>query len=152
MVMARLRIFAAVCVALAPALAAAQRSADFRAVAEPAAILYDAPTLRGKKLFVAPRGMPVEVVVTIEGWFKVRDRAGDMAWVERKALTDRRTVVSVAAAHVREQPGDDARIVLEVGADVLLELAEPAAPAGWVRVRHREGATGFVRAAQVWGI
>ena len=152
--MARLRAFAAVCVALAPVLAQAQaqRSADFRAVAEPAAILYDAPTLRGKKLFVAPRGMPVEVVVTIEGWFKVRDRAGDMAWVERKALTDRRTVVSMAAAHVREQPADDARIVLEVGADVVLEVAEPAAPAGWVRVRHREGAAGFVRAAQVWGI
>ncbi len=133
--------------------ASAQRTADFRAVAEPAAIMYDAPTLRGKKLFVAPRGMPVEVVVSIEGWVKVRDRAGDLAWLERKAVTERRTVVATGKAQLLERAEEGARPVLEVAADVILDLeATPPAPPGWVRVRHRDGATGFVRASQVWGL
>ena len=34
--------------------------------------------------------------------------------------------------------------------DVVLELVEPG-PAGWARVRHRDGQQGFVKATQVWG-
>jgi SH3-like domain-containing protein len=109
--------------------------------------------VRGKKLFVAPRGMPFEVVVAIEGWLKVRDRAGDMAWIERRQVSERRTVVSVATAQVRDKPEEGASVVLEVAGDVVLDLVE-AAPAtlGWIRVRHRDGASGFVRVSQVWGV
>ena len=134
---------------LSPALA--QRNLDFRAVGDAPAILFDAPTLRGKKLFVAPRGMPFEVVVSIEGWLKVRDRTGDMAWIERRAASDRRTVVSIATAQIRERADDSASVVFEVAADVVLELADTAVSGGWVRVRHRDGAVGYVRTAQVWG-
>jgi SH3-like domain-containing protein len=133
--------------------ALAQKTVEYRAIGDAPAILYDAPGVRGRKLFVAPRGMPFEVVVSIEGWIKVRDRAGDMAWLERRLVGERRTVVSVAAAQVREKPDDAAPVLLEVAGDVLLELIE-ATPgtAGWVRVRHRDGATGFVRVSQVWGL
>jgi len=131
--------------------AGAAQAAEFRSIAEPA-VFYDAPTLRGKKLFVAPKGMPVEVVVTIEGWIKVRDRAGDLMWIERKALTDKRAVVvSVPSAQVRDKPEDGARVLLDAAQDVSLDLVEPLAT-GWARVRHRDGVTGFVRANQVWGL
>jgi Bacterial SH3 domain len=40
--------------------------------------------------------------------------------------------------------------VFAAAQDVVLELVE-VAPNGWLRVRHADGATGFVRAAQVWG-
>lgn len=135
---------------LTPALA--QKAVEYRAVGDAPAILYDAPAVRGKKLFVAPRGMPFEVVVAIEGWLKVRDRAGDMAWIERRSVSERRTVVSVATAQVRDKPEEGAAVVLEVAGDVVLDLVEtaPATP-GWVRVRHRDGASGFVRVSQVWG-
>lgn len=132
-------------------LAPLAQAAEFRAVAEPA-IFYDAPALRGKKLYVAPRGMPVEVVISIEGWLKVRDRAGDLMWIERKSLTDKRTVVvSVPTAQVRDKPDDDGRVLLEAGQDVVLDLVEPPG-SGWAKVRHRDGALGFVRANQVWGL
>ena len=131
----------------------AQKAVEYRAVGDTPAILYDAPAVRGKKLFVAPRGMPFEVVVTIEGWVKVRDRSGDMAWLERRLVSERRTVVSVAAAQVREKPDEASAVVLEVAGDVILDLVD-AAPgtAGWVRVRHRDGAAGFGRVAQIWGV
>lgn len=132
--------------------ALAQKSADYRSVGDAPAILYDAPAVRGKKLFIAPRGMPFEVVVAIEGWLKVRDRAGDMAWVERRLVSERRTVVSVSQAQVRERADDAAPVLLEVAADVVLELVDAGGtPAGWVRVRHRDGASGFMRVSQVWG-
>ena len=133
----------------APALA--QKGVDYRSVGENAAILYDAPTLRGKKLFVAPRGMPFEVVVTIEGWQKVRDRTGDLAWIERRAVSARRTVLSVAPTQVRERAEDGAPVVFEVAANVVLELTDAPVAGAWLRVRHRDGATGFIRASQVWG-
>jgi SH3-like domain-containing protein len=52
---------------------------------------------------------------------------------------------------VRSEAGDGARLVFEAEPDVVLELIE-AAPAGWARVRHRDGAQGFVKADQVWGL
>ncbi len=42
-------------------------------------------------------------------------------------------------------------MLLEAGPDVLLQLIEPAAD-GWVKVRHRDGAQGYVRVSQVWGL
>jgi SH3-like domain-containing protein len=133
--------------------ASAQRTVEYRSVGDAAAILYDAPTQRGRKLFIAPRGMPFEVVVSIEGWYKIRDRAGEMAWIERRSASERRTVVSTAAAQLRERPEESAPVVLEVAADVVLDVVEPAATGsgGWLRVRHRDGAGGFVRITQVWG-
>ena len=49
---------------------------DFRAVADPVAILYDAPSAKSGKLYVVNKGYPLEVVVTVEGWVKVRDANG----------------------------------------------------------------------------
>lgn len=138
---------------LAGAPVSAQKAVEYRAVGDAPAILYDAPAVRGKKLFVAPRGMPFEVVVAIEGWLKVRDRAGDMAWIERRQVSDRRTVVSVAAAQLRDKPEEKAAVVLEVAGDVVLDLVESTTTTpGWIRVRHRDGASGFVRISQIWGV
>ncbi|MCL4762499.1 MAG: hypothetical protein KJ018_12120, partial [Burkholderiales bacterium] len=53
---------------------------------------------------------------------------------------------------------DGAPVAFRAEQNVLLELAEAATSAatasvpGWVRVRHRDGATGFVRIAQVFGL
>jgi SH3-like domain-containing protein len=126
-------------------------AADFRAVTD-AAILYDAPAVRGKKLYVAPRGMPVEVVVSNEGWARVRDKSGELAWIERKFLSEKRTVIANApAVVVREQASDNARVVITVAQDVVLELVDPPS-SGWAKVKHRDGATGFVAIGQVWGL
>lgn len=140
---------AALAIAVAPLPAGA---ADFRSIAESGAVLYDAPSARARKLYVATRYLPVEVVVSIEGWAKVRDSAGDLAWIERKALSDLRTVIVTATvADVRTAPEEQAAALFRAGAGVALELVE-VTEAGWVRVRHRDGQTGFMRAAQVWGL
>ena len=133
-------------------LAAAPASAlDYRSVAE-AAPMYDAPSAKSKPLFVALAGTPVELVVSLDGWSKVRDSRGDLSWIEKKHLAEKRTViVRFDRTQVRAAADDKAALVFEAERDVVLELLE-AAPAGWIRVKHRDGQSGFIKAPQVWGL
>ena len=124
---------------------------EYRSV-NAATVLYDAPSQRGGKLFVIKRDTPVEVVVSLEGWSKVRDADGGLAWIDKKYLTEKRTLIVVAdRAVIRQKAEDGAAMVFEVEKNVVLEYLEPPA-AGWVKVRHRDGVSGYVRANQVWGL
>ncbi len=141
------------------ALAGGAAAADFKSTSDPATVVYDAPSAKAKPLFVLGRDTPLEVIVPVEGWTKVRDAGGTIGWVERKSLGDRRTlVVRATLAEVRANPDDNAPLVFRAEQNVLLDLAElaPSAAAasmpGWVKVRHRDGQTGFVRITQVFGL
>lgn len=124
---------------------------EFRSVGAPSVVLYDAPSAKGGKRYVAPRGMPVEIVSRYGDWVKVRDPDGDLTWTEAKGLSARRTVVVRAPlARVRATPEDTGALLMTADKGVLLELVDPQAT-GWVRVRHQDGIAGFVRAAEVWG-
>jgi SH3-like domain-containing protein len=126
-------------------------AADFRSVQESAVVLYDAPSRAATPLFVVQRNYPLEVIVSLDAWVKVRDHAGALTWVERKALGDRRTVlVTGASAEVRVRAEDSAPVAFVAAQNVVLDLVEVAA-GGWLRVRHADGSAGFVRAAHVWG-
>ena len=125
---------------------------DFKTVGAHAVILYDAPSTRSGKLYVAPSGMPVEVVLNYADWVKVRDVTGDMAWTEAKNLSAKRNViVRVASAKVRSAPDENAPVVMLAEKNVMLELVDPEA-GNWVRVRHRDGIVGYVKASDIWGI
>jgi SH3-like domain-containing protein len=153
------RALAALALAAGPWAAATAAAAEFRATADAATVLYDAPSAQAKPLFVLGRDTPLEVIVPLEGWVKVRDAAGTIGWIDRKALTERRSVVvRVAVADALASPDPAAAVVFRAEQRVLLELAEPAATAattatpGWVKVKHRDGQAGFVRIAQVFGL
>jgi SH3-like domain-containing protein len=153
------RIGVALCAAACALATAFASGADFRGTVEAATVLYDAPSARSKPLFVLGRDVPLEVIVPVEGWIKVRDAGGTIGWVERRALGDRHTlVVRTPVADIRANPDEAAPVVFRAEQNVLLELAEPAASAattampGWVGVRHRDGQTGYVRISQVFGL
>lgn len=141
---------AAALLALVVALPAA--AAEFRSLGDRAAILYDAPSLKADRIFVASRGHPFEVLVKLDQWTKVRDAGGEVAWVENHALGERRNaVVTVPVADIRAAPDAAAALVFEAYKQVLLEVLEPPA-GGWVKVRHRGGQEGYARAAHLWGV
>lgn len=124
---------------------------DFRSVRAPGAVLFDAPSQSARKLFILGAGYPVEVIVSVEGWHKVRDGTGSLAWIAAEQLSDdKRVMVTAARAAVRKAAADDAPTLFEAEQGVLLTLLEAASP-GWLKVQHRDGTTGFVRVAQVWG-
>lgn len=125
---------------------------DYRSVAVPAAVLYDSPSQKGKKLYLIRAQTPVEVVVRLEGWVKVRDAEGTIAWIETANLGERRTLVVVAPrAELRDADRAEAPVVAWLDKWVVVDFVEAAAP-GWVKVRHRDGVGGFVRTQQVWGL
>jgi SH3-like domain-containing protein len=141
------RVALAACTAL---LSPSALALDFRSVADNAAILYDGPSARAPKLYVVSRGYPLEVILAVESWVKVRDAQGSFAWVEAKHLADKRTVlVKVPVADVRVKPEDGAPVAFQAQQNVLLDFVSVSG--GWIQVRHRDGAVGFVRAQQVWG-
>jgi SH3-like domain-containing protein len=124
---------------------------DFRSVSEPFAILYDAPSTKAQKVFVLTQGYPVEVVVKLEGWSKVRDDTGEFAWIESNRLSDRRTVtIKAASAEARQTPDENSPVVFTADKSVILELVSMAA--GWAKVRHNDGPTGFIKVSQLWGL
>ncbi len=144
---------------VALALPGTASAAEYRATSEAPAVLYDAPSAKAKALFVYGRDVPMEVLVTVEGWTKVRDAGGTIGWLAAKSLSDRRILlVRAPAADVRASADEGAAVVFRAEQNVLLELAETAsspsatASPGWVKVRHRDGQVGFVRVNQVFGL
>jgi len=123
---------------------------EFVSVAEPA-ILYDANSLKAKKLFVATRYLPLEQIVVLENWVKVRDATGKIFWIEKRYLSSKRyVVVTATVATVRTNWDDSASVAFIAPRQLGLEWLGNAG-VGWVKVRHRDGATGYAKSADVWG-
>ena len=136
---------------LATLAAASAAAAEFRSIGDKAAILYDAPSTRADRLFVASRLYPFEVLVKLDQWTKVRDANGEVAWVENASFGSRATVlVTVPLADVRTAPNAASPLAFEAYKHVILEVQEAPAD-GWIKVRHRDGQQGFIRVAHVWG-
>ncbi|HJT50402.1 MAG TPA: SH3 domain-containing protein [Nitrosospira sp.] len=124
---------------------------EFFSIADNGVILYDAPSLKAMKLYAASRGFPVEAIVKVEGWVKVRDSEGTLAWVEAKGLSDKRHVIVTApVAEVYQAPDSSSPLLFQAQQGVIMEWLEPVG-AGWVGVRHPDGQNGYVRTTQVWG-
>jgi SH3-like domain-containing protein len=113
--------------------------------------MFDVPSQRGRKMFIAPPGMPVEIVVVSGEWSRVRDLSGELSWVESRALTNQRNlIVEVPQVTVRAMASESGVAVFTASKGVLLELAEPIT-SSWIKVKHRDGETGYLKASEVWG-
>ena len=124
---------------------------DYASVADSSAILYDAPSLKANKIFVVNRYLPLEQVVSLDDWVKVRDSSGSLAWIEKNALNSKRFVaVMTPLATVYQSADTDAPVAFNTRQQVALEWLESSGN-GWVKVRHPDGMTGYVRASEVWG-
>lgn len=125
----------------------------FRSIATEDAVLYDAPSAKARQIFQAPRGMPVEVLSVLQAWVKVRDMQGDVAWVHRDDLADRRTVIATTTVSLHKEPYETAARWFDAARGVIFDLQDDQPDGnGFVRVHHADGQTGFVEIGQVWGL
>lgn len=135
--------------ALLPATALAL---DFRSVSVSKAVLYDAPSTSAKKVLLLSQNYPVEVVVNLGDWLKVRDAEGVLNWVEAKQLSNKRTVmISTTKAEIRQSADVASNLVATVDKDVLLDVADTKLNNGWIKVKHRDGLSGYVLISSTWG-
>lgn len=125
---------------------------DYRSVAVPKAVLYDAPSAAAKKIFLLSQYYPVEVIVNLGDWVKVRDAKGSISWVEAKQLSDKRTVIVIANnADMRQAADAASSAVATVEKNVALEVLDTNPSNGWLKVKHRDGATGYILISATWG-
>lgn len=125
---------------------------DFRSVAVPKAVLYDAPSSAAKKVLLLSQNYPVEVVVNLGDWLKVRDAQGSLNWVEAKQLSNKRSVmVTVNLAEIRQAADANSNLVATLEKDVVLDVADTKLSNGWLKVKHRDGITGYILMSSTWG-
>ena len=138
------------CLVLMPVVALAL---DFRSVAVPKAVLYDAPSSAAKKVLLLSQNYPVEVVVNLGDWLKVRDAQGGLNWVDAKQLSNKHTVlVTASKAEIRLAADATSALVATVEKDVLLEAVDIKLNNGWLKVKHRDGVTGYILTSSTWGV
>jgi SH3-like domain-containing protein len=129
---------------------------EFKQTTGAATVGYEGPSTRSEKQFIYSRGTPLEVLVSIEGWFKVRDVQGTLVWVERRALGDRANVQvkSSAPTDVYANPDATSPVAFRVEPGVVLSLVALPTPATgpFAQVRHRDGQIGFARVDSLFGL
>ena len=125
---------------------------DFKTVGTAPAILYETPSAKGNKLYVAPPGMPLQVMIAYGEWVKVRDMNGDVAWTQARSLSPQRNVlVRTPGGRVHAGPDAASAVLMTADKGVLLELVDPNALV-WARVRHRDGVVGYIKVSDIWGL
>ena len=125
---------------------------EFKSVANHKTVLYDAPSASAKKILIMSQFYPLEVIVNLGDWIKVRDAQGAISWIEAKNLAAKRTVMVVANnAEIRAEASATSTLLATLDKDVLLEVVDTKLTNGWLKVKHRDGITGFVLVASVWG-
>jgi SH3-like domain-containing protein len=126
---------------------------EYRSVNVAAAVLWDGPSDKAKRVYVAPRGMPVEVVSTLNTWVKVKDFSGDVTWMAGNELSKTRTVVATILATARVSAQDASPLAFQAERGVTLELLDAGQiTGGYAKVKHKDGTIGFVKATEIWGL
>lgn len=131
--------------------APASVAAQFASIGDKPAIVYDALSNKANKIFILTRQQPVEILVKLDKWVKIRDAENTIGWIESSALDKQhRTQVNVGVADIRAMANPTSSLVFEAQRAVILDVIGPVQD-GWLPVRHRDGQAGFVRKNQVWG-
>ena len=124
---------------------------DFRSIAPTKAILYDAPSTQAGKLYILYNGYPVEIIVDLGAWVKVRDALGALSWIETKQLSTKRTVLVLTPSAIYLSEDLNSTLVATIEKDVTLTLVSSGLKNGWVKVKHRDGLIGFMQVSTLWG-
>ena len=67
-------------------------------------------------------------------------------------LSDKRMLMVFAnVVEVRDAPNESATIVFRAEKNVVLELAETPSST-WIKLKHRDGQSGYARLNQLWGL
>ncbi len=125
---------------------------EFRSIVPIKAVTLDAPSVEARKVYILNQGNPVEIIVDLGGWLKVRDQQGGLSWLQSKDLSTKRTVLLLVEAELKALPNNSSALVASVEKDVVLELLSPAINNGWIRVKHHDGVSGYIQSTQVWGV
>ena len=96
------------------------------------------------------KNLPLQIVAETEEWRRVCDPDGSLAWVHRRTVDSRRTVMNTRRQPVamRRAPREEAPLAAELVGRALAELKD--CKGDWCKVSVGR-TSGWVKAAEVWG-
>ena len=118
------------------------------------AFLHEAPSDSTKKSYIVTRGYPLEVIVSLKEWKKVKDHEGLINWIKTSDLSSKRTVLNLKGDNpIYLEPSSASPILAKVNENVTLELLDAKKIDDWVKVYSKVGdIEGFIKATDLWGI
>lgn len=128
------------------------QAAEYRSVAVTKAIGYDAPSSEATKMLIYSKDYPLEVIVNLGDWLKLRDQQGGLVWLENKNLSQKRFVFVLDRTDINLAETAPSALVATVEKGVSLELISTNFKNGMVKVKHRDGLSGYVQANKLWGV
>ena len=128
--------------------------ADFISVKVKQAILFEGPSKTTEKMYIVTEGYPLEVLVSLKDWKKVKDHSGKISWIESKNTHNERTVlITKDDAVIFNQANEKSHKLANVDKFVVLKLNSSMLVGNWAQVKTQiEGLIGFVNAREVWGL
>ena len=128
--------------------------ADFISVKAKQAVLFEGPSNTTEKMFIVTEGYPLEVLVSLKDWKKVKDHNSKISWIESKHTHIERTVLILKDdAVIFNQANDKSHKLANVDKFVVLKLNSSMLVGNWAQVKTQiEGLIGFVNAREVWGL
>lgn len=128
--------------------------ADFMSVNSDQAFLHEAPSDSTKKSFIVTRGYPLEVIVSLKEWKKVKDHEGLINWIKTSDLSSKRTVLNLKGDNsIYLEPSPESPMLAKVNENVTLELLDAKKIDDWIKVYSKVAdIEGFIKATDLWGI
>ena len=128
--------------------------ADFISVKVKQAVLFEGPSKTTEKMYIVTEGYPLEVLVSLKDWKKVKDHNGKISWIESKNIHNERTVlITKDDAVIFNQANEKSHKLANVDKFVVLKLNSPILVGNWAQVKTQiEGLIGFINSSEVWGL
>jgi len=128
--------------------------ADFVSVKTKSALLFEGPSATTKKLYIVTEGYPLEIMVNLKDWKKVRDHTGNISWIQSNLVDKFRTVMTIKDnVNLYHKANLQSSKLGQVSEFVVLNLNSTLVTDGWVNVQSQlEGLSGFVRLEKLWGL
>ena len=128
-------------------------AAEFMSVSSKQAVFHEAPSDSTRKIFIATEGYPVDVLVSLKEWKKIKDHEGKVSWIKAENLSKNRTVLANSdETSFYQQPDISSPILAKVSKNVVLDLIDNSTPEGWIKVYSKAAnLEGYVESKSFWG-
>lgn len=95
------------------------------------------------------RDFPLQITEHRGDWARIVDFENDQGWIYTPLLgNEKRVIVQVEVANLRGGPGTNYEVRATVRYGVVFEPIERRQD--WIRLRHRDGTTGWISANLLW--
>jgi SH3 domain protein len=129
-------------------------SAEYLSVGVDQSFLHEAPSDSTKKNFIVTKGYPLEVLVSLKEWKKVKDHQGAINWIQSNHLSTKKMALNFKDNNpIHLEPDKSSPTLAFVAENVLLEVLDNKKIDNWIKVYSKSTEVeGFISTESLWGI